>query len=153
MVKGGNQVWKIGSRWGKSGMQVLDMFLNYDCAFFGGAHDASRMGKWQDVQPGDYLLVTNGAAPVAIGRVITPFVNYHTQKDIRFCDAEFQRLDQEDIQICKVQYIYLKPEEMQQSLWGNDGRKRFCRHCHAEQVIAYWNNHSQTEAQNDFTLK
>lgn len=153
MANGDNRVWKIGSRWGNSGIRVLDMFLNYDCAFFGGAHDASRLGKWQDVQPGDYLLVTNGAAPVAIGRVITPFENYHTQKDIRFCDAEFQRLDQEDIQICKVQYIHLKPEEMQQSLWGNDGRKRFCRHCHAEQVIAYWNNHYHTEAQNDFTLK
>ncbi len=153
MANGDNRVWKIGSRWGSSGIRVLDMFLNYDCAFFGGGHDTSRMGNWQDVRPGDYLLVTNGASPVAIGRVITPFENYHTQKDIRFCDAEFQRLDQDDIQICKVQYIHLRPEEMQQSLWGNDGRKRFCRHGNAEQVISYWNTHYHTEAQNDFALK
>lgn len=153
MANGDNRVWKIGSRWGSSGIRVLDMFLNYDCAFFGGAQDQSRMGNWQEVQPGDYLLVTNGATPVAIGRVITPFENYHAQNDIRFCDVEFARLDQEDIQICKVQYILLRPEEMKQSLWGNDGRKRFCRHSNAEQVIAYWNNHYHTDAQNDFSLQ
>ena len=77
-------VWKVGSNWGNNGESILHLFLNYGCAFFGGASDNAKKGDWRKAKKGDLLIITDGKIPIAVGECLSPFSSYEESK-IHFC--------------------------------------------------------------------
>ena len=63
------RAWKCDSNWG--GTRVLDLFVDYRCAFFGA--DADKIGHYWEVSPGDLIAISRGTKIVAIAEVKTPF--------------------------------------------------------------------------------
>lgn len=145
-------VWKVGSRWGFGGPSNLDLFLNYQCAFFG--LDAYRIGKWQDAKKGDLLLVCNGSKPVAIGIMQSEFKLYHApESTIKFCQCDYDEWieGREDICICKARYCLIP--EGEEVPWENDGMKRFCSHTKKDIVIQKWGEYNAKEINGEFEIE
>ena len=142
-------VWKIGTHWGKYGPSNFDLFLNYQCAFF-GLDDAERIGDWQKAEIGDLLLVCDGYKPVAIGIMQSKFENYQ-QGSIRFCKSDEEKwIDGSDnVRICKARFCLIPDGET--AAWGNDSMKRFCAHSNKGIVISKWNEYNN-EGQNGTKL-
>lgn len=137
-------VWKIGTHWGKYGPSNFDLFLNSQCAFF-SLDDVERIGDWRSAKIGDLLLVCDGSKPVAIGIMQSKFENYQ-QGSIRFCKSdEDEWIDGSDnIRICKARFCLI-PEGEKTASWGNDGEKRFCAHSNKDIVINKWREYEIRE--------
>lgn len=128
------KVWKIGTRWGKGGPSNLDLFLNYQCAFFG--LDAKIIGNWKEAQVGDLLLTCDRSKPVAIGIMTSKFDYYYNQSEVKFCKKDEESwIERPDIVICKARFILLSEYDRNHIEWGNDAYKRFCRQWKNNQMI------------------
>ena len=101
-------VWKIGSRWGNLGTSVLDLFINYECVFFGECY-GSRIGAWDQVKPEDFFIICDGATPVALGKAIGKFKTYDesgihfTSKDKEYIYDQVRRKIYEK-DICNISH-------------------------------------------------
>ena len=144
------KVWKIGTRWGDKGPSNLDLFLSYQCAFFG--LDGQNYGDWRAAKEGDLLLVCSGSIPVAIGMIKTPFQNYR-DADIQFClRDETDWIGDDDVVICKAQYQMIPQNDVENIHWSNDSRRRFCEHSTREIVIDKWNEYLSKNIQGQFEI-
>lgn len=144
------RVWKIGTRWGNTGPSNLDLFLNYQCAFFG--LEGSGYGDYTKAQAGDLLLVCSGATPVAIGLMKSGFCEY-SNSGINFCETDRKEwIDPYDVVLCKAQFWTI-PEEDVHGPWGNDPRKRFCSHSTIEIVNDKWEKYSNDSSNGTFDIK
>ncbi len=130
-------VWKVGSNWGNNGESILHLFLNYGCAFFGGASDNAKKGDWRKAKKGDLLIITDGKIPIAVGECLSPFSSYEESK-IHFCACDREYIDGNDTAICKAKLFLLPEHDRSQNKYGNDPQKRFCRHANAAPVIESW---------------
>lgn len=145
-------VWKVGSRWGFGGPSNLDLFMSYQCAFFG--LDAYRIGKWEKAEKGDLLLVCNGSKPVAIGIMQSKFGLYHDpESTIKFCKRDYDEWigGRNDFCICKARYCLIPEDDNEE--WGNDGMKRFCLHTQKDIVIQKWREYNEKESMGEFEIE
>ncbi len=130
-------IWKIGSRWGNQGPSVLSMFLNYGCVFFGSC-TGGRIGDFTAVKEDDLFLICDKSTPVAIGRALGGFVDYHDRRNrISFIPSE-QDFTEPDVQICRAVIAILPPEERTRDRFHPDPRRRFCRHTTEAPVLESW---------------
>ena len=144
-------VWKVGSNWGNNGESILHLFLNYGCAFFGGASDNAKKGDWRKAKKGDLLIITDGKIPIAVGECLSPFSSYEESK-IHFCACDREYIDGNDTAICKAKLFLLPEHDRSQNKYGNDPQKRFCRHANAAPVIESWMELKNESSKNSFKL-
>jgi len=121
-------VWKIGSRWGNLGASVLDLFLNYECVFFGNCHGGEKLGHWASVQEGDFFVICDGETTVALGRSYGRFSEYH-KSGFHFTKRDYEKyIKDDDVSICPAKIVILPPDERV----GHAHRLRFCRYGNQE---------------------
>ena len=121
-------VWKIGSRWGNLGTSVLDLFLNYECVFFGNCHGGEKLGNWASVQEGDFFVICDGETTVALGRSYGRFSEYH-KSSFHFTKRDYEKyIEDDDVSICPAKIVILPPDERV----GHAHRLRFCRYGNQE---------------------
>ena len=144
-------VWKIGSNWGDGGPSILDLFLDYECVFFGSKHD-SGIGDYGNVRNGDLLIVADGSVPVAIGVATGTFKSY-AECGIRFRKKDADDFIDDDVAICPARLVLLTEEE-RGMYWGMETRRRFCRAGGAaEKVRSWWAKHEVAAARNPFAIR
>lgn len=144
-------VWKVGSNWGDGGKSILDLFLDYECVFFGSKHD-SGIGDYGNVRNGDLIIVADGSVPVAIGVVTGTFKSY-AECGIRFRKKDADEFIDDDVAICPARLVLLAEEE-RGMYWGMETRRRFCRADGvAERVRSWWAEHEITAARNPFAIR
>lgn len=117
-------VWKIGSRWGELGTSVLDLFINYECVFFGGCY-GSGIGAWDQVKPGDFFIICDGVTPVALGKAIGKFKTYD-ESGIHFTSKDKEYI-YDQVRICSAKLVLI-PQEEREHYNGVHLQKRFCRY-------------------------
>ena len=113
-------VWKVGSNWGDGGLSILDLFLDYECVFFGSKHD-SGIGDYGNVRNGDLLIVADGSVPVAIGVATGTFKSY-AECGIRFRRKDADDFIDDDVAICPAHLVLLSEEE-RGMYWGMETRR------------------------------
>lgn len=144
------RVWKIGTRWGNTGPSNLDLFLNYQCAFFG--LDGSGYGDYTKAKEGDLLLVCSGAKPVAIGIMKSEFFPYE-ESGITFCERDRNDwIGEDDVVICKARFCMI-PQDEKVKNWGNDSRRRFCSHSTIPIVNKKWEEYNNDVSKGSFDIK
>lgn len=121
-------VWKIGSRWGKNGPSVLDLFLDYECVFFNSDYE-ERLGDYSCVETGDFFIVCDGMTPVALAQatgVFQPFTNPNSR--FHFTQDERSRfIDDYQVVICPAKIVILPQDERERYSNGYN-QLRFCRY-------------------------
>lgn len=122
-------VWKIGSRWGNAGTSVLDLFLNYECVFFGNCDGGERLGDWESADVGDFFVICDGETAVALGKSFGRFSEYR-KSGFHFTDRDYANFIDDDVRICPANIVILPPEERV----GNASRLRFCQYRNQEFV-------------------
>lgn len=143
-------VWKVGSNWGDGGPSVLDLFLDYECVFFGCKQD-SGIGSWSEVCRGDLFIVANGSVPAAIGIALGKFTSYG-ECGIRFRKKDADNFIDDNVVICPARLVLLSEKERGEN-WGMETRRRFCRaDGAADKVREWWRNHESTAARNPFAI-
>lgn len=144
------KVWKIGTRWGNKGPSNLDLFLNYQCAFFG--LDGSGYGDYTKAKEGDLLLVCSGAKAVAIGIMKSKFRLYE-KTGIVFCERDRNDwIGDDDVVVCKARFCMIPYNERALN-WGNDPQKRFCSHSSFRIVNEKWKEYNDRVADGAFDIK
>ena len=144
-------VWKVGSNWGDGGTSILDLFLDYECVFFGSKHD-SGIGAYGNVRSGDLFIVADGSVPVAIGVATGTFKSY-AECGIRFRKKDVDEFIDDDVAICPARLVLLTEEE-RGMYWGMETRRRFCRaDGAAEKVRGWWLAHEATATRNPFEIR
>lgn len=141
-------VWKIGSRWGKLGTSVLDLFINYECVFFGECY-GSRIGAWDQVKPEDFFIICDGATPVALGKAIGKFKTYD-ESGIHFTSKDKEYI-YDQVRICSAKLVLI-PQEEREHYNGVDPQKRFCRYnnsCVIKDIPKRWEKLSK---KSDFNI-
>lgn len=147
-------VWKIGSRWGKYGPSVLNLFMEYGCVFFGDSHKGP-IGNWHKVAKGDLFIVSDGYMPIAIGESLGVFKNYDEAGLLfRATDCDALSIYDCDVQICPARLIMLLPKERKLA-WGINGYLRFCATNDetAKMVRQYWERSVASQGVGDFDIK
>lgn len=106
-----SNVWRIGSNWGQWGENVLDMFINYECVFFGD-DKPQKIGDWNSVTSEDLFLICDGQTTVALGRPTGIFKDYKESR-IHFTTQDIIHKDLECgiIKICPAQIVVIPKEK------------------------------------------
>ena len=141
-------VWKIGSRWGNLGTSVLDLFLNYECVFFGECY-GSRIGAWDQVKPEDFFIICDGATPVALGKASGSF-NTYEDSGIVFTDKDKEYI-YDQVRICPAT-ISIIPQEERKYYNGIDPRKRFCHYNNSDVIKDIPNRWKELSQKSDFKI-
>lgn len=122
-------VWKIGSRWGNVGTSVLDLFMNYECVFFGNCNGGERLGDWESAGAGDFFVICDGETAVALGKSYGKFSKYQ-KSGFYFTKHDYEEFIDDDVRICPAKIVILRPEERV----GNASQLRFCRYGNQELI-------------------
>lgn len=122
-------VWKIGSKWGDSEIDLLPFFRECNIAFFGG----DEKNEIEKVQPSDLVAITKGQKIVAIGKVKS---NGHALADFTFTTVDVNELgiDPKDIKVLQFEELYFE-EEVGLEFGSYGGVKRF--HKASEEYARY----------------
>lgn len=141
-------VWKIGSNWGQWGENLLDMFMNYECVFFGD-DKPQKIGDWNSVTSEDLFLICDGHTTVALGRPTGKFKEYKESR-IHFTAQDIIHKDLECsiIKICPAQIVVIPIEKRFQYKL----QYRFCKVIQPDveqKSLALWNELSRP---NDFNI-
>ena len=141
--------WKIASRWGYNGPSVLRLFFDYGCAFY---YDEGE--KYKEAKKSDLLLVCDGETPVAIAKMQTEFERYREDGGfIHFCEADRELFFPDDnVCICRARFVMLDSKLQDQSLWGNETRRRFCRYTQPEKIKEIWDRFQASEEKGEFSI-
>ena len=148
--------WKIGSRWGTNGPSVLYMFLNYGCLFFD--KNDWEINNIHVAKRGDLVLVCDGATPVAVAEMLSPFTVHHeNNQGIKLCNYDLDVVTGggETLVICKAHLILFEDDnEKNWEDWHPDIQKRFCSYNHNPQKLKdAWDILSKREANGQFSIK
>ena len=148
--------WKIGSRWGTNGSSVLYMFLNYGCLFFD--KNDWEINNIYVAKRGDLVLVCDGATPVAVAEMLSPFtVHNENNQGIKLCNYDLDVVTGggETLVICKAHLILFEDDnEKNWEDWHPDIQKRFCSYNHNPQKLKdTWDILSKREANGQFSIK